>query len=78
MKVKIQKWGDSVEIRIPSHFLRLFDLKTNDEVKLQFDNDKIIIMNPKREKISLEERFDDYKGENLAKEFAWDDLKGKI
>ena len=30
MKKKKQKWGDSVEIRIPSHFLRLFDLKTND------------------------------------------------
>lgn len=78
MKVKIQKWGDSVEIRILSHFLKSLDLKTNDKVELQFDNDKIIITKPKRKKISLEERFADYQGDNLAKEFTWDDLKGKI
>ncbi len=29
------------------------------------------------EKISLEEKFLNYKGENLAKEFNWDEPKGK-
>ena len=28
-------------------------------------------------KISLEEKFANYKGENLAKEFEWDNPKGK-
>ena len=29
------------------------------------------------ERISLEERFKEYNGENLTKEFVWDDPSGK-
>lgn len=77
MEAKLQKWGNSDGIRIPSNFLKSLNLKTNDKVELQFDNDKIIITKPKRKKISLEERFADYQGDNLAKEFTWDNSKGK-
>lgn len=77
MEAKLQKWGNSVGIRILSNFLKSLDLKTNDKVDLQFDNDKIIITKPKRKKISLEERFADYLEDNLAKEFTWDNSKGK-
>ena len=31
----------------------------------------------KGEKISLKERFAQYNGENLAKDFSWDEAKGK-
>lgn len=77
MEARLQKWGNSNGIRIPNSFLKLLNLKTNDKVDLEFDNDKIIIVKPKKEKISLEEKFAKYKGENLAKEFSWDNKKGK-
>jgi len=51
-------------------------LKTNDKVNLDYLDDKIIISKPKK-KISLEEKFANYKGENLAKDFEWDNPKGK-
>lgn len=37
------------------------------------DNDKKIISISKNKKISLSEKFKNYKGENLAKDFSWDD-----
>lgn len=77
MEAKLQKWGNSDGIRIPSSLLKLLNLKTNDKVDIKYENEQIIITKPKKEKISLEERFKEYKGENLAKEFIWDEAKGK-
>ena len=77
MEARLRKWGNSSGIRIPSNFLKSLNLKVNDKVELNYEEDKIIITRPQKEKISLEERFANYKGENLAKEFSWDDAKGK-
>ena len=77
MEIKLQKWGNSDAIRIPSSILKSLNLKTNDKVILEKIEDKIVITIPKKERISLEERFKAYKGENLAKEFVWDDPKGR-
>ena len=74
MEAKLQKWGNSDGIRIPSSFLKLLNLKTNDKVDLKFEDDKIIIT---KAKISLEEKFKQYNGENLAKDFIWDKNQGK-
>lgn len=72
MEARLQKWRNSDEIRIPSSIL-----KTNDIVNLEQVDDKIIISVPKNKKISPEDRFEDYNGKNLAKEFKWDDDRGK-
>lgn len=76
MEARLQKWGNSDGLRIPSSILKSLNLKTNDIVNLEQVDDKIIISVPKNKKISLEERFSEYKGENLAKEFKWDDARG--
>lgn len=77
MEVRLQKWGNSDGIRIPSSILKSLGIKTNDKVDLKYDDDKIIITKLKRNDISLEERFANYNGDNLAKDFEWDDSKGK-
>lgn len=77
MEAIIKKWGNSAGIRIPSSILKDLNLKSNDKVNLHEENDKIIITKPKKEKISLKERFANYNGSNLAKEFEWDNPKGK-
>lgn len=38
-------------------------------MELEYNKNEIIISKPKREKISLAERFANYKGSNLAKEY---------
>lgn len=76
MEAKLQKWGNSDGLRIPSSFLKALNLKTNDIVELKQVDDKIIITKSDKKKISLEERFKEYKGKNLSKEFTWDDARG--
>ncbi len=76
MEARLQRWGNSDGIRIPKSILKSLGLKTNDKVNLDYLDDKIIISKPKK-KILLEEKFANYKGENLAKEFEWDNPKGK-
>ena len=77
MEARLQKWGNSVGLRIPSNILKSLNLKKDDVVELKQDEDKIIISISKRKKISLKEEFEKYNGENLAKEFEWDAPVGR-
>ena len=77
MEARLQKWGNSSGIRIPSNILKALNIKTNDELNLEKIEDKIIITKKKDSKISLAKKFKEYKGDNLAKDFSWDDARGK-
>lgn len=76
MEIRLQKWGNSDGIRIPSSVLKSLNIKTNDKLILETIDDKIVISIPKK-KISLKERFDNYDGENMAKDFEWDKPEGR-
>ena len=76
MEAKLQKWGNSDGIRIPSSYLKSMNLKTNDKVEINLYEDKIIVTKVAN-KYSLAEEFEKYNGENLAKDFKWDEDKGK-
>ena len=76
MEIKLQKWGNSVGIRIPSSVLKSFNLKENDIIDLKEEDDRIVITKSLNKNISLLERFNNYKGKNLAKEFVWDEPMG--
>lgn len=77
MEARLQKWGNSDGIRIPSVILKTLNLKTNDKVNIICEDNKIIISKSNNKKISLEERFNNYNGEDLTKEFEWDEARGK-
>ncbi|MGM9834371.1 MAG: AbrB/MazE/SpoVT family DNA-binding domain-containing protein [Bacilli bacterium] len=77
MEIRIQKWGNSDGIRIPSSILKSLNIKTNDILNIEQKDDQIIISIPKKKKISLSDRFKEYKGKNLAKNYSWDDPKGR-
>ncbi len=57
MEARLQKWGNSDGIRIPSSILKSLNLKTNDKVELVQEKDKIIISKSKKKHLTLEERF---------------------
>ena len=61
MEARLQKWGNSDGIRIPSSFLKSLNLKTNDIVELMQKEDTIIISKPKKKHLTLEERFEMFK-----------------
>ena len=82
MEARLQKWGNSDGIRIPSSFLKSLNLKTNDKVELVQQEDTIIISKPKKKHLTLEERIemfeklsDNEKG-NIAS-YDWGEDLGK-
>lgn len=77
MEARIQKWGNSDGIRIPKSILKSLNIKTNDILNIEQQDDKIVISIPKKRKVSLAEKFKEYKGKNLAKDFSWDESVGK-
>lgn len=77
MEVRLQKWGNSLGIRIPSNLLKSLNLKVNDNIELIQEDDKIIISKSKNKKIFLEQLFKEYNGKNLTKEFEWDESVGR-
>ena len=77
MEARVQKWGNSAGIRIPSSILKSLNIKTNDILNIIQEDDKIIISIPKKKTISLSDRFKEYNGKNLAKDFSWDENIGR-
>lgn len=77
MEARVQKCGNSTGIRIPSSILKSLNIKTNDILNIIQEDDKIIISIPKKKKISLSDRFKEYNGKNLAKDFSWDENIGR-
>ena len=77
MEAKIQKWGNSLGIRIPNNILKSLGLKSNDIIDIVEEENKIIITKSCKKKISLKELFDKYDGPNLSKEFEWDEPRGR-
>ena len=77
MEARLQKWGNSVGIRIPHSILKELNLKINDWINIEKVEDRIVMTKQINPKISLEERFNVYHGKNLAKDFSWDEARGK-
>ena len=55
MRTKIQKWGNSLALRIPKGYVQDANLENNSEVDIQLEDSQIIIKPVVRKKKSLEE-----------------------
>ena len=49
MKTVVQKWGNSLGIRIPSLYVKEFNLKNGNSVEITEEDGKIIIIPPRKE-----------------------------
>lgn len=82
MEARLQKWGNSDGIRIPSSFLKSLNLKTNDKVELIQEKDKIIISKPQKKHLTLEERFEMFEQlpineKGMVESYDWGEDLGK-
>ena len=77
MEIRLQKWGNSDGIRIPSIILKNLGIKTNDKLNITQEEDRIVISKSKRPKISLEERFKKYYGDMKVEPYDWGEPMGK-
>ena len=82
MEARLQKWGNSDGIRIPSSFLKSLKLKTNDIVELIQKEDTIIISKAKKKHLTLEERFELFEQlpsneKGIVESYDWGEDLGK-
>ena len=80
MLTTIQRWGNSLAVRLPKSLLEELLLQENDPVEIVAVNDSIIIkrvLRKRRAKKSLEERFENYTGTYQCTEHDWGEPAGK-
>jgi antitoxin MazE len=67
MSVKIQKWGNSLGVRIPKAVIEKVNLSEDSEVEVESKNGMIVIF-PAKKKYSLESLLDQITKSNLHQE----------
>ncbi|EMJ90566.1 MULTISPECIES: AbrB/MazE/SpoVT family DNA-binding domain-containing protein [Leptospira] len=75
MESIIQKWGNSLGIRIPKAMATELELNDGSHVELQYEGDKIVIYPMK--KASLEEKLSKITKQNLHSEISTGNSIGK-
>ena len=67
MSAKIQKWGNSLGVRIPKSVIEKLNLTENSEVEVEHKNGTIIIF-PAKKKFSIDSLVSQITKENLHQE----------
>jgi len=67
MEIKIQKWGNSLAIRIPKSYIKDIDLEQGSIIDIYKDKDRIILK-PKQRKEKLHELLAKINNENVHEE----------
>ena len=75
MKTKIQKWGNSLGVRLPKSITEEKSLKEGLGVSVVIKNGQIVI-EPAEEDVTLESLLADVSADNLHKETKWSDVRG--
>lgn len=71
MATKVQKWGNSLAIRIPKIYADALGLKEGTDVKIKIVKDKLIISRKKKQEIKLGELLSQVTDKNLHKEIIF-------
>jgi antitoxin MazE len=69
MQTKVQKWGNSLALRIPKSFALNMNIKQNELVDLSIDDGKLIITPITEKEYSLKELLAGVSEDNLHGEF---------
>ena len=70
MKTRIQKWGNSLALRIPRSFAEEVGIENETDVDLTLEDEKIVITPVKKMKPELRELLENITEENLHKEVS--------
>ncbi len=75
MKTKIQKWGNSLGVRLPKSITEQKSLRAGLGVSVVIKNGQIVI-EPAEEDVTLEALLSDVLADNLHNETEWSDVRG--
>jgi len=77
MRVRIQKWGNSLGLRIPAPFAREVGLEQGSEVDLALDGGRLVLTPKRPHPTSLEELVGGITDENRHAEISTGDPTGR-
>lgn len=77
MKTKIQKWGNSLGVRLPKSIAEQKDLRAGTGVNVSLKDDQIVIEAAEDETASLDVLLQNVTEENLHGEYDWGPTQGK-
>ncbi|MDC1205383.1 AbrB/MazE/SpoVT family DNA-binding domain-containing protein [Candidatus Pacebacteria bacterium] len=75
MKTKIQKWGNSLGVRLPKNIAEQKSLKEGLRVSVVLKNNQIVI-EPVEDEITLESMLSDVSTDNIHNETDWAKARG--
>ena len=76
MVTSIQRWGNSLAIRIPKAFAAQAQLSENSDVDISLDGDRIVVT-PARRQWTLRQLVERITPTNRHREIRWGDRTGK-
>ena len=71
MKTTVQKWGNSLALRIPSAFAKEIQVRQGSEVELTVEKDRLIVKPTMWRKLSLAQMLKGVTKENRPSEIDW-------
>ncbi len=71
MLAKVQKWGNSIALRIPKAFAEEIHIAAESAVELTIEGGKLVIAPVEHQLFTLEELLKGVTQENLHHEFDW-------
>jgi antitoxin MazE len=77
MLTKVQKWGNSLALRIPKTFAEEMQIAADSAVELTVEDGKLVITPAAGKAISLEDLLDAVTADNLHSEIDWGVPVGK-
>jgi antitoxin MazE len=75
MRTTIQRWGNSLAVRIPKPFALQTDLSENSEVDISLEGDRIVV-SPAVKEWKLDDLLAGITTGNAPKEISWGDRVG--
>ncbi|MCL4385476.1 MAG: AbrB/MazE/SpoVT family DNA-binding domain-containing protein [Actinobacteria bacterium] len=72
MITKIQKWGNSLGLRLPNAYIKELKLKENSAVEIKVENKQIVISPVETEEYELKELLSRISESNIHKEMQID------
>lgn len=69
MASKIQKWGNSLAIRIPKSYAESLKMNEGTDVKIKINKDRLVITKKRKQELKLDDLLKGINTQNLHKEF---------
>jgi antitoxin MazE len=77
MRTRVQKWGNSLALRIPKAFALEVGLEQDGEVELSVEKGRLVVVPPVTQSYTLDELLAGVRPSNLHKETDWGPPVGK-